>query len=139
MRRNASRALLATAVFLAIEARGAGMTIRRLDGSHITIDAASRIARETLAAHRVTGAQIAVVDRGRLVWSEAFGMRSLDPPLPMERTTTTWAASITKGVFATYVMQLVERGELDLDLPVARQLARPLNEFDPVSSAGRPA
>lgn len=42
-----------------------------------------------------------------------------------------WAASITKGVFGTYVMQLVERGEFDLDLPVARQLERPLDEYQP--------
>lgn len=131
MRRHAARTLFALAVFLAFDGRGAEKTIRRLDGSHITVAAASRLARETLAAHQVTGAQIAVVDRGRLVWSEAFGMRSLDPPLPMERTTTTWAASITKSVFATYVMQLVERGELELDLPVARQLAKPLNEYEP--------
>lgn len=106
-------------------------TIRRLDGSHISVEAASRLARETLEAHRVTGAQIAVVDRGKLVWSEAFGMRTLEPPQPMQRTTTTWAASITKGVFATYVMQLVERGEIDLDVPIVRLLAKPLDQYEP--------
>ncbi|HEY2093178.1 MAG TPA: serine hydrolase domain-containing protein [Thermoanaerobaculia bacterium] len=105
--------------------------IRRLDGTRISTEAASKLARQTLAARHVTGAQIAVVERGRLVWSEAFGMRSLDPPLPMETTTTTWAASITKSVFATYVMQLVERGEFDLDLPVARQLPKPLDQYEP--------
>lgn len=42
----------------------------------------------------------------------------------------TWAASITKGIFATYVMQLVERCELDLDIPIDRQLARPINQYD---------
>ena len=41
----------------------------------------------------------------------------------MDRETTSWAASITKSVFATYVMQLVERGEFNLDQPVASQLA----------------
>jgi CubicO group peptidase (beta-lactamase class C family) len=48
----------------------------------------------------------------------------------MERDTTTWAASITKSVFATYVMQLVERGEFDLDIPVAKQLPKPLDTYD---------
>jgi CubicO group peptidase (beta-lactamase class C family) len=119
------------AIFLPIVAHAGETTIRRLDGTRISVAAASRLARETLTANGVTGAQIAVVDRGRLVWSEAFGMGSLDPPLPMQRTTTTWAASITKSVFATYVMQLVERGELDLDLPVARQLPKPLDQYEP--------
>lgn len=104
--------------------------IRRLDGSTITTAAAESFARETLAAARVTGAQIAVLDRGRLVWSAAFGLRRREPPLPMDRETTTWAASITKGVFATYVMQLVERGEFSLDTPVATQLPRSLETYE---------
>ena len=49
----------------------------------------------------------------------------------MQRTTTTWAASITKAVFATYVMQLVEQGRFDLDTPVARQLPQPLDAYPP--------
>jgi CubicO group peptidase (beta-lactamase class C family) len=105
-------------------------SIRRLDGTTITTAAAESFAKKTLAAARVTGAQIAVLDRGRLVWSAAFGLRRREPQLPMERETTTWAASITKGVFATYVMQLVERGEFSLDVPVAKQLPRSLETYD---------
>jgi CubicO group peptidase (beta-lactamase class C family) len=44
--------------------------------------------------------------------------------------TNIWAASLTKAVFATYVMQLVERKEFDLDVPVAKQLEKPLNEYE---------
>jgi len=114
---------------LSFAAHASEKTIRRLDGTKISVEAASKLARETLAAQHVTGAQIAIVDRGQLVWSEAFGTRGAD--LPMERTTTTWAASITKSVFATYVMLLVERGEFDLDLPVARQLPTALDQYEP--------
>src|SRR5450755_331202 len=105
--------------------------IRRLDGSKISTQDADSFAKKTLAAAHVTGAQIAVLDGGQLVWSAAYGLRRRDPELPMDRETTTWAASITKSVFATYVMQLVERGEFSLDEPVARQLQKPLNEYEP--------
>jgi CubicO group peptidase (beta-lactamase class C family) len=125
------RTAVVAATLLPLAASGGPQTIRRLDGTRISGEAASKIALETLALHHVTGAQIAVVDRGKLVWSEAFGVRSLDPALPMQRTTTTWAASITKGVFATYVMQLAERGDIALDVPVARQLAHPLDQYEP--------
>jgi CubicO group peptidase (beta-lactamase class C family) len=104
--------------------------IRRLDGSTISFADAESFARTKLASAHVTGAQIAVLDRGRLVWSGAFGLRRRDPELPMTRETTTWAASITKGVFATYVMQLVERGEFSLDTPLAAQLPKPLDAYD---------
>ena len=104
--------------------------IRRLDSTTITTAEAESFAGKTLEAAHVTGAQIAVLDRGRLVWSAAFGLRRREPRLLMERETTTWAASITKSVFATYVMQLVERGEFSLDAPVAKQLPQPLDTYD---------
>ena len=107
-----------------------GQSIRRLDGSTIAIPHADSIARKALTDEGVTGAQIVVMDQGRVAWSAAYGMRR-EPDLPMTRETTTWAASITKAVFATYVMQLVERGEFDLDVPVARQLALPLDQYEP--------
>ncbi len=106
-------------------------SIPRLDGSRISTAEAETFARKTLEAAHVTGAQIAVIDQGRLVWSAAFGLRRKNPDVPMTRNTTTWAASITKSVFSTYVMQLVERGEFNLDEPVAKQLPKPLNEYEP--------
>jgi CubicO group peptidase (beta-lactamase class C family) len=105
-------------------------SIRRLDGTTITTAEAEDFARKTLEAAHVTGAQIVVLNQGRVVWSAAFGWRRRDPLLPMDRETTTWAASLTKSVFATYVMQLVERGEFQLDVPVARQLPQPLDAYD---------
>ena len=106
------------------------VSIHRLDGTTITTAEAETFAGKTLDAAHVTGAQIAVLDRGRLVWSHAFGLRRREPSLPMDRDTTTWAASITKSVFATYVMHLVERGEFSLDVPVAKQLPEPLDAYD---------
>ncbi len=105
--------------------------IRRLDGTHITTARAQDLARRTLAENHVTGAQIAVLNDGRLVWAQSFGIRTVDPKQPMQNTTTTWAASITKSVFATYVMQLSERGELPLDVPLPLLLPEPLYTYEP--------
>ena len=109
----------------------AAPAIRRLDGSRISTQDAEAFARQTLREAHVTGAQIAVLNGGKLVWSAAFGLRRRDPQLPMTPETTTWAASITKSVFATYVMQLVQRGEIPLDTPVAKLLAQPLHTYEP--------
>jgi CubicO group peptidase (beta-lactamase class C family) len=105
--------------------------IRRLDGTTISKAEASAFARATLTQAHVTGAEIAILDHGQLVWSEAFGLRRRDPDLPMRPDTNTWAASITKSVFATYVMQLVEKGEFSLDTPIAQQLPLPLDSYEP--------
>ncbi len=125
-------ALLAFPVLFASTAKPQTIgVIHRLDGSEISVRDADAYARKTLAAERVTGAELAVLNKGRLVWSAAYGMRRKDPPLAMDQETTTWAASITKSVFSTYVMQLVERGEFNIDQPVATQLPKPLNAYEP--------
>jgi CubicO group peptidase (beta-lactamase class C family) len=110
--------------------------IHRLDGTTITTADAEAFAKATLEKENITGAQIAVVENGRLVWNAAFGLRGRNPDLAMDHETTTWAASITKGVFATYVMQLVERGEFQLDVPVAKQLPHPLDRYDAYKETG---
>jgi CubicO group peptidase (beta-lactamase class C family) len=47
----------------------------------------------------------------------------------MTPVTTTWAASITNGVFAVYVMKLVEQNKLNLDKPIAELLPKPLDSY----------
>jgi len=105
--------------------------IHRLDNTTISTADASAFARKTLAENHVTGAQLAIINNGRLVWSEAFGLRHKSPDLPMTPDTNTWAASLTKSVFATYVMSLVERGEFNLDAPITKQLPQPLDTYEP--------
>ncbi|WP_263358911.1 serine hydrolase domain-containing protein [Acidicapsa ligni] len=119
---------------LAEDNHAAPATIRRLDGSTISGSDAESFAKKTLEAAHVTGAQIAVLNSGHLVWSAAFGQRrtaETGASLLMDTDTTLWAASITKSVFSTYVMQLVERGEFNLDLPISQQLPQPLDTYEP--------
>ena len=64
MTKLATFALMGSGILLA-----APSTIRRLDGTRISIKDAADFARKTLTAANVTGAQMAVVDGGKLVWS----------------------------------------------------------------------
>ncbi len=105
--------------------------IRRLDGSTIPIVKADSIARALVAQHHITGLQVAVVNDGRIVWSSAYGMQLRNPDVPMSPTSILWAASITKAVFATHVMQRVAAGALDLDQPIVTLLPRPLDSYEP--------
>ncbi len=105
-------------------------TITRLDGSTITPAEAADFAANALKQNNVTGAQISVVHGGQLVWSYNYGLAGKNPNRAVDNDTTFAAASITKSYFATYVMQLVERGQFNLDKPLAEQLAKPLDQYD---------
>lgn len=58
------------------------------------------------------------VDRdGKILASAASGVRSIATNEPVDSDTTFWIASCTKLVTSIALMQLVERGEADLDDP----------------------
>jgi len=105
--------------------------IRRLDGTTVSAAKANSIADAELKNNNVMGAQLAILNHGRVVWTHAYGLRNAEKNLPMTSDTNIWAASITKSVFATWVMRLVEQHRIDLDQPIAQMLPRPLNEYDP--------
>lgn len=112
-------------------------TLRRLDGSTLDHAVADSIARALVAKHHVTGLQVAVVNDGRISWSAAYGLRQKNPDLAMERHSITWAASITKAVFGTWVMQLSERNLVNLDQPVASMLRQPLSAYEEWATRSR--
>ncbi|HEY8997959.1 MAG TPA: serine hydrolase domain-containing protein, partial [Edaphobacter sp.] len=126
MMKPLASALLLCATFAA---HAAGPTIRQLDGKKLPIGDADSLARRVLSENHVTGAAIAVLNDGQLAWISGYGERDTQLHLPMQPDTTTWAASITKSVFATYVMQLAQQGVVPLDTPIVQLLPRPLNEY----------
>ena len=72
------------------------------------------------ARHEEVGAAVCVYHQGRPVVDLWGGLADRDAGLPWQRDTLQLVFSTTKGMAATCVHLLVERGELDLDAPVAR-------------------
>jgi serine beta-lactamase-like protein LACTB len=70
--------------------------------------------------HAIPGLTAAVVLDRELVWSAGFGMADLENFVPAKAVTMYRLASVTKPITATAVLQLSERGRLDLDAPVQR-------------------
>lgn len=79
----------------------------------------------------VPGLSIAVIRDGTLFWSGAFGVKSLETNEPVDTQTIFEAASLSKPVFAYAVLRLVERGEVDLDTPLAEYLPYKRLEHEP--------
>lgn len=71
-----------------------------------------------LRENGVPGLSVAVVKEDRVVWARGFGFADLATSTPATPATTYLWFSMTKMVTATAVLQLAERGRLDLDAPV---------------------
>jgi len=68
----------------------------------------------------VPGMSVAIVADGKLAWSSGYGLADLENFVPAKASTSYRLASISKTITAVAVMQLVERGKLDLDAPVQK-------------------
>jgi serine beta-lactamase-like protein LACTB len=79
-----------------------------------------KAASSFMAANSVPGISVAVVQDGELVWSAGFGMADLENFVPATPSTLFRLGSISKPITATAILQLSERGKLDLDAEVQR-------------------
>jgi len=77
------------------------------------VDAAMR-------SYSIPGLSIAVVNGGELAWANGYGMADLENFVPARPVTAYRLASVSKPITAVAVMQLVEKGALDLDGPIRR-------------------
>jgi CubicO group peptidase (beta-lactamase class C family) len=73
-----------------------------------------------VARGAVAGVTAAVTDGDRLLYEGGVGERSLGGGIAMTPDTVCMIASMTKAITGTAVMQLVDRGTLDLDVPAAQ-------------------
>jgi serine beta-lactamase-like protein LACTB, mitochondrial len=79
-----------------------------------------KAASSFMAANSVPGISVAVVQDGELVWSAGFGMADLENFVPATPFTLFRLGSISKPITATAILQLSERGKLDLDAEVQK-------------------
>ena len=73
-----------------------------------------------MARQKIPGMTVAVAAGGRVLWSAGFGMQDVENNVPALTATVYRLGSISKPITAVAVMQLHERGRLDLDAPVQK-------------------
>jgi len=73
-----------------------------------------------MSANSVPGLSAAVVLEGEPRWAQGFGMADLENSSPATSSTLFRLGSISKPITAVAVLQLWERGKLDLDAPVQK-------------------
>jgi CubicO group peptidase (beta-lactamase class C family) len=78
--------------------------------------------RDRMRLYHVPGLSVAVIDDFRVVWAKGFGVKEFGKPEQVDTTTLFLAGSISKPVFATGVLALVEQGKLSLDEDVNARL-----------------
>jgi CubicO group peptidase (beta-lactamase class C family)/D-alanyl-D-alanine dipeptidase len=94
-------------------------------------DALTRMIEHEMADKQLPALSIALVDDQQIVWARGFGFARAADSVPATARTIYRVGSVSKLFTDLAVMQLVERGELDLDVPVSTYLHdfAPANDF----------
>ncbi|MEO6260134.1 MAG: serine hydrolase domain-containing protein [Thermoanaerobaculia bacterium] len=103
--------------------------LRTLDGKGRTAAQIDAEVRRLMASAEVPGLALAIIDAGRPVYSQAFGLRSVERKEALSADTVMYGASLTKLAFAFLVMQLVDEKIVELDHPIAGYLKKPLPDY----------
>ncbi len=75
---------------------------------------------------------IALVDDQKVVWAAGYGFQDRDRKIPATAETVYRVGSVSKLFTDVAIMQLVEKGKIDIDAPVAKYLP----DFKPVYKEG---
>lgn len=79
-----------------------------------------KAASNFMASSSVPGVSVSVVLNSQPAWSKGFGMADLENSVPATPVTLYRLGSISKPITATAILQLWERGKLDLDAEVQK-------------------
>jgi CubicO group peptidase (beta-lactamase class C family) len=85
------------------------------------LETLSELVTAKMREYQVPGVALGIIRDGKTT-IRAFGVTSVEDPLPVTADTIFPLASISKTVTATAVMRLVEQGRLDLRAPVRKYL-----------------
>jgi len=104
--------------------------IRRLDGVELAPDQVALKVEQLMAAAKVTGLGVSVISKGGVVYQRAFGMADAEHDRPLREDSVMYAASFTKAMFASLLVQLEEEDVVDLDMPIEKLLPKPLSDYE---------
>ena len=87
---------------------------------------------ERMAEYKAPAVSLAIVEGGRVVWAEGFGVTEAGGTIPVTASTLFQAGSNSKAVAVSAMLRLVQAGTLSLDVNVNHYLTSwklPENEF----------
>ncbi|NAS13849.1 serine hydrolase domain-containing protein [Poritiphilus flavus] len=97
-------------------------TIKGPGGSEIAKDSIEYFIQQQMEALNVPGASLAIINEGEVVYHLVRGYADKEQKVKVTASTIFEGASLSKPLFAYFVMGFVEEGKLDLDKPLYEYL-----------------
>lgn len=104
-------------------------SVQKLDGTSIQVAEIDRIITTLMKNAAVTGLNLGIINNDSVAFIKSYGWKNEAEKEPIDTATVFSAASFSKAVFASLVMQMVLDGKIDLDKPVYQYFDKPLPDY----------
>jgi len=104
--------------------------IKTNSGKEITVAEMDQFLNQQLDSLKLPALSIAFINNGKIVYHRALGVATINGARKVDDQSLFEAASLSKTVFAYFVMKMVEKGKLNLDKPLYQYLPFPEIEYD---------
>ena len=118
-----------TTVLLTVSINSFGQSIKRIDGSTISVDSLNAKIEYLMSVANVSGVAVSVFNDNKPIFTETYGLANVQKDVPFEKTSVMYAASLAKPVFSYIAMQYVQENLIDLDKPLVQYLSKPLPDI----------
>src|SRR5215813_12885279 len=99
------------------------------DGKEISAKRIDNIVRQLMDTADVTGLCLGIINENKVAYVNAYGYSNKAKNSWNDTATSFYAASLAKPLFGYIVMQLADKGLINLDTPVYKYLPKPLPEY----------
>lgn len=123
--RNTFASLILAMLTMSCCAQSSPKKVAAVDGTTITTKQLNQKIDSIVKAVNIPGLSIAIVNDSKVVYQNTFGVTNTETKERVDAQTIFEGASLSKPIFAYFVMKMVEKGKLDLDKPLYKYLPHP--------------
>ena len=73
-------------------------------------------------SENIAGAEVLIAQNDQIAWQKSFGMRNMKTGTPLDKNSIYYIRSMTKPLISVAIMQLVEKGIIELEDPVHKYI-----------------
>jgi CubicO group peptidase (beta-lactamase class C family) len=104
--------------------------ITALNGKKISAAAMDHFLSIQMDSLHIPGLSIAIINKGKIVYHQNLGYANLEKKTKVDNNSLFEACSMSKTVFAYFVLQMVDKGVIKLDTPLYQYLPYPDIAYD---------
>lgn len=118
-------ALLLVAVLFGNASAQSPNYIRTVSGKKLSIQKLDQVIKQTMDSLKIAGLSIGIINDAKLAYLGNFGVRNVITKAPVNDSTLFEGASLSKPLFAYFLLKMTEKGVIHLDTPLYRYMPHP--------------